>query len=156
MWVDFQRDVMFVGACSRRGMFSKSAPCEAVAMLRHYAKEEIGKIMGLAIAGEQGSSGRDPVPGIVKALRGRIGSALYVPGGVARRLESWFEWMDGFEGLKELLLDPSFGDSMGVATADIVLRSVLISLEKARKNDCWRSKLRVAKVVRGNDWHQIV
>ena len=74
LWVDFERDVLFVDAVSRARLYSKCAPLDPLGLLRRYALGEARKIRILALGAwfERGLRAGE----VMIALRGHCGMRL--------------------------------------------------------------------------------
>jgi hypothetical protein len=115
IWVDFERDVIFVDTL-KRGALSLSfgaRPVDPLVLMRLYAKEEVKKIRRLAVGGRWlmhwGSNVIDQIgPSLMGSqVPAQLQARYHIPPGVK------YEWLMGLASLRELLLDDSFGSRRG-------------------------------------------
>ena len=144
IWVDFERDTIFVDAMWRVRKYSKYAPLNPLGLLRKYAPAESKEIQKLAL----GTSWASGLGGseIMEALHGS-----QIPKG--DDIPSWF-W--GFENVKELLVDDHFKGSHHVSESSLLSfledeETVSEEILEVMREDCpeWTAEV---KVVRGSAW----
>lgn len=150
IWVDFERDIIFVEAIWRPRKYSKCAQLNPLGLLRRYAPEDSNKIQRLAI----GATWNWPYGGaVMAALRGR-GVAV---GGDAPSWQRRPEWFWGFDHVVELFVDDLFKDQDqlkdGLLEEELVAEKIEERMREWRKQ-CpeWTAEVPRVKVIRGSDW----
>ena len=133
IWVDFERDVILVDTLKRgpqsRNFRSPMRPVDPLVLMRMYAKEEMKQIRRLAVGGRWVPKNCHP-----NDILNQIGSSLMgsqvsmqrearllqgQPGNNARQ-GSKYEFLLGFDSLKELLIDDSFGNVKGTMKGKVL------------------------------------
>lgn len=162
IWIDYDRDILFVDFMSRPRLYSKCAPVEQTfKMLDEYALQEVKSIKRLAV----GDGGRHASSALRRGLLGDERRSPPLPG------------LKIFEGLSELFLDDSFSDPIGHAIrAEEELREgappprlarrlppplesgdITVAIEEAKKGRSgWPDRTPTVKIVRGEEWQALL
>jgi hypothetical protein len=156
IWMDFERDVIFVDAMWRVRKYSKCAPLNPLGLMRKYAPEESKKMHRLAL-------GTSPTSGlggseIMKALHG----SQIPKGGDAPNWEKRWEWFWGFNNVEELLMDDHFRRQrdeselglLGWLEDEGTVAEEIIEAMREGREGCpeWTAEVPLVKVVRGSTW----
>jgi hypothetical protein len=156
IWVDFERDIIFIDAIWRDRKYSKCAPHNPLGLLRRYAREDAKKIRRLALGTSLnfGWGGGQ----LIHNLRG---SHIPMGGGAPVWQRRW-EWFWGLDSVVELFVDDHFksqgeqhesGYLNGAKEEEWIAKAIAERMREGRKG-CpeWIAEVPLVKVVRGSAW----
>jgi hypothetical protein len=122
IWVDFERDIIFVDTLRRRPLSWDRTRVDGdpLVFMKKYAKEETSKIRRLAVGGRWVMPwGSNIIDQIGRSLKGSAISHEQLANlGLPPSLKH--EWLMGLDSLKELLLDDSFGNKKGTMRGSLL------------------------------------